>query len=106
MVAQATAAAAAAAERQEQREADKQSKSQLVVVELAKRRTPEQIRRLRKGRGKLVDDIDEVVSELIEAGTIKANAQPVVIVIREAMAPPFPFAAGPPALDDNDDDDD
>ncbi len=101
-----TTTAAAAAERQEQREADKQGKSQLVVVELAKRRTVEQIRRLRKGRGKLVDDIDEVVAELVEAGTIKANAQPVVIVVREAMPAPFPFNMGPPPPDDDAEDDD
>jgi hypothetical protein len=93
-----------AAEQRDQRQDDKQ-KPQLVVVELAKRRTPEQIRRLREGRGKLVRDIDEVVEELASSGTIKANAQPVVIVVRE-LAPPFPWPFEPPELDVDDDDDD
>lgn len=94
MAAQATTAA-------ESREHEKHAKPQLVVVELAKRRTPEQIKRLRKGRGKLLSDIDEVVGELLEAGTIKANTQPVVIIVREAQALPWPFSA-----DDSDDEED
>jgi uncharacterized protein DUF6200 len=71
----------------EQTELDKQAKSQLVVVELTGRRTPKQIKRLRKGRGKLLLDIDEVVRELTDAGTIKAGAPPVVIVVRETTSP-------------------
>ena len=75
-------------------------KPRLVVVELAKRRTPDQIRRLRKGRGKLVGDIESVIDELVAAGTIDEGAQPVVIVVREAgMMPLF-------NLDDEEDDED
>lgn len=76
-----------AKEEREQHETGKQSKSQLVVVELARRRSPEQVRRLRKGRGRLVTDIDDAVAELVKAGTIKAETQPVVIVVREATLP-------------------
>lgn len=72
---------------------DKHAKTPLVVVELAKRRTSDQIKRLRKGRGKLAADIDEVVGELIAAGTVKANAQPVVIVVKEATSLPWPLSA-------------
>ena len=78
----------------------KKSSGSLVVVELAKRRSPEQVRRLRKGRGKLVSDIDEVVNELVEAGTIKADTPPVVIVVRESSASLLWSA-----LDDDDDED-
>jgi hypothetical protein len=75
-------------------------KPNLVVVELAKRRTPDQVRRLRKGRGKLVGDIDAALAELVSSGTISADAQPVVVVVREAvLAPLFD-------LDDEDDEDD
>lgn len=84
----------------EHREQEKQAKSQLIIVELAKRRTPKQIKRLRKGRGKLVGDIDEVLTELQSAGTIKASSQPVVIVVREATPLPWPLSAA----DDDDDD--
>lgn len=94
------------ASQQSAREDDKQAtetqseKPRLVVVELAKRRTTEQIRRLRKGRGKLVADIEGALEELVSSGTISDAAQPVVIVVREAMLMPFLD------LDDGDDDED
>jgi hypothetical protein len=34
-----------------------------------------------------VHDIDDVVEELVQSGTIKADAQPVVIVVRELATP-------------------
>ena len=88
-------------ERAETRNAEKKAKP-LVVVELARRRDPEQIRRLRKGRGKLVHDIEDAVEELVQSGTIKADAQPVVIVVREVPPTPLLWAG----YDDDDDDDD
>jgi uncharacterized protein DUF6200 len=78
----------------------------LVVVELAKRRSPEQIRRLRKGRGKLMTDIDDVVADLTQDGTIKADAQPVVIIVREAVPLPLPWPLNAADFDTDDDDDD
>ena len=84
----------------------KKSSGSLVVVELAKRRGPEQVRRLRKGRGKLVSDIDEVVNELVEAGTIKADTPPVVIVVRESSASLLWSALDDDEDDDEDDEDD
>jgi hypothetical protein len=64
---------------------DKASGSQLLVVDLGKRQSPKQLKRLRKGRGKLVGRIDQIVNDLVEAGTVKAGAQPIVIVVRERM---------------------
>ena len=92
-----------AAEQREQREQRDPARPQLVLVELGKRQTPKRIRRLRKGRGKLLQRIDGIVDELFQAGTIKANSQPVVIVVREKPRLPvaWPFAAA----DDDDDDD-
>lgn len=78
------------------------AKSQLVVVDLGKRQSRKQVRRLRKGRGKLVRRIDQIVAELVETGTVKADAQPVVIVVREETPLPWPF--GSAANDDDDDD--
>jgi hypothetical protein len=69
----------------EQRGSDRASKSQLLVVDLGKRQSPKQVKRLRKGRGKLVGRIDQIVADLVEAGTVKAGAQPIVIVVRERM---------------------
>ena len=89
-----------AKEEHETRETEKHGKSQLVVVELARRRSPDQVRRLRRGHGKLVSDIEDAVDELVKSGTIKAQAQPVVIVVREAALPVLW------ALDYDDDEDD
>ncbi len=83
-------------------DAEKVGGPQLVVVELARRRSPDQIKRLRKGRGRLVDDIDDTLVELVKSGTISADAQPVVIVVRETMASSLLWPLG---LDENDDDD-
>ena len=79
----------------------KRTSGSLVVVELARRRSPELVRRLRKGRGKLVSDIDEVVDELVDTRTIKADTPPVVIVVRESDA-----ALLWSALEDDEDEDD
>ena len=90
-------------EEREHRETEKQNKLPLVVVELSRRRSPEQVRRLRKGRGKLVSDIDDVVEELVKSGTIKSGTQPVVVVVREAA---LPFLWNFDYEDDEEDDED
>jgi hypothetical protein len=89
-------------EQAQPRETTEPAKSQLVVVDLGKRQSRKQVKRLRKGRGKLVRRIDQIVAELVEAGTVKADAQPVVIVVREETPLPWPF--GSVANDDDDDD--
>jgi hypothetical protein len=94
-----------ATEEREQRKPEKHSKSRLVMVELARRRSPEQVRRLRRGRGKLVADIEDAVEELVKSGTIKADAEPVVIVVREA-ALPLLWALDYDEDEDEDDEDD
>jgi Family of unknown function (DUF6200) len=89
-------------DRADTRSTEKKGKPPLVVVELARRRSPDQIRRLRKGRGKLVHDIEDAVEELIQSNTIKSDAQPVVIVVREVSPAPLLWAG----YDDDDDSDD
>jgi len=54
----------------------------LLVVDLGKHGR-KQIKRLRRGEGKLVDEVQQCVHELRSAGTIAESAQPVVIVVRE-----------------------
>ena len=97
------ATAAEHGEHHAQREHEATKKSALVLVDLS--------RRLRKGRGSLVPRIDKIVEELVESGTVKADAQPVVIIVRETMALPWPFVNldyeyDEDADDDDDDDDD
>lgn len=53
-----------------------------VVLDLGKK-SRKQVRRLRKGKGKLMDKINEVVEELRADGNIAASAQPVIIVVRQ-----------------------
>jgi Family of unknown function (DUF6200) len=85
---------------------EKLSKPQLVLVELGKLHSPKQIKRLRKGRGKLMKRIHSIVEELTEAGTVSAKAQPVVIIVREQAPLPWPFGAMPTDRYEDDDDDD
>jgi hypothetical protein len=98
--------AAEQSEHHAQREHEATGKPQLVLVDLSRRQTPKQVRRLRKGRGALVTRIDEIVEELVRSGTVKAEAQPVVIVVREKVAMPWPFANFDYDDDDEDDEDD
>jgi len=91
-------AATSTAEQRESKEQEKTSKSQIVIVDLDEPQSAQQVKRLRKGRGKLVTRVERIVSELVEAGTVKSSAQPVVIVVRELPSMPWSF-------DDDDDDD-
>jgi len=90
--------AATATSTTEPKEQDKGSKSQIVVVDLDEAQPSRLVSRLRKGRGKLLTKVERIVSDLVEAGTIKSTAQPVVLVVREVQSP---WSFG----DDDDDDD-
>jgi Family of unknown function (DUF6200) len=100
------ATAAEHGEHHAQREHEAAKKTQLVLVDLSRRQTPKQISRLRKGRGSLIPRIDKIVEELVESGTVKAEAQPVVIIVRETMALPWPFVNLDFENHEDDDDDD
>jgi len=76
------AAAPSAAEQRETRETEKAGKS-LVIVDLGEAQSATEVKRLRRGKGKLFQHVERIVSDLVEAGTVKANAQPVVIVVKE-----------------------
>jgi uncharacterized protein DUF6200 len=69
------------------REHEKAGKSQIVVVELGETQSSRDVKRLRKGQGKLFTHVERIVNDLVEAGTVKASAQPVVIVVREIPSP-------------------
>jgi hypothetical protein len=51
---------------------------------------------LRKGKGSLYKNVEQIVKDLTEEGTIKSGAQPVVIIVQEIPSPPW-------AMDDDDD---
>jgi len=53
-----------------------------VIVDLGKK-SRKQIRRAREGTGKLIDEINVTLEELRAQGTIKPDAQAVVIIVRQ-----------------------
>jgi len=57
--------------------------SSFVVVDLGKKQKRKSIKQLRKGTGKLTGQINELLEEMREQGTLAPGAQPVVIVVRE-----------------------
>jgi hypothetical protein len=78
-------------ESREHRQADKSDKAQLVVVDFGKRQTRKQIKRLRRGEGKLLTRVEGIVNDLVAAGNVKSTAQPVVIIVREKERWPFGY---------------
>ena len=84
----------------EQREQKEANKLPTVVVDFDEPQSSVLVKRLRKGKGKLMTRVERIVSELVANGTVKSTAQPVVIVLREI---PSPFWL---ADEDDDDDDD
>jgi hypothetical protein len=80
--------AAAAEARQSEAKADKSS---MVIVELDEPQSSVAVKRLRKGKGSLYKSIEQVVKDLTDDGSIKASAQPVVIIVQEIPAPPWAF---------------
>ena len=67
--------------------------SQMVVVDLESMQPSHLVKKLRKGEGKLLQKVERIVADLVKEGTVSANAQPVVIVVREVPSMPF-FGGG------------
>lgn len=61
---------------------DTPERSAPVVLDLGKQRR-KQIKQLRRGEGRLLDDINGAIEELRTVGTLGASTQPVVIIVRE-----------------------
>jgi hypothetical protein len=53
-----------------------------VVGDIGKKRR-KQIKRLRQGHGKLMDEISQLVHELRVAGSISSTTQPLVVVVQQ-----------------------
>ena len=60
----------------------KKSKSAPIIADMG-RRSRKQIRDLKNGYGKLMDEIDDCVEELVAAGTVDKSAQTVVVLVTE-----------------------
>jgi Family of unknown function (DUF6200) len=75
----------------EEPQADRADRSPVLVIDIGKRQSSKQVKRLRKGEGKLMTRIEDIIGELIEAGSLKPGVQPVVIVVREKTPIIWPF---------------
>jgi hypothetical protein len=53
-----------------------------IVLDLGKQRR-KRVKELRRGAGRLMDEINASIEELRTAGALSADAQPVVVVVRE-----------------------
>jgi hypothetical protein len=53
-----------------------------IVIDLGKQRR-KRTKDLRRGRGRLMDEVNLCLEELKTAGTISGSAQPVIVVVRE-----------------------
>jgi hypothetical protein len=58
-----------------------------VIVDLGKK-SRKAIKRLRKGTGKLMDEVNACIEELRESGAIDGAAQPVIVVVKEKASMP------------------
>jgi hypothetical protein len=85
------AAPAAEARTSEKTSASASASSSMVIVELDEPQSSVAVKRLRKGKGSLYKSVEQVVKDLTDEGTIKAGAQPVVIIVQEIPAPPWAF---------------
>lgn len=63
-------------------EAGKGAAAAPIVIDLGRHRR-KQVKRLRRGTGKLMDEVFHSLQELKTAGKVSDNAQPVVVVVRE-----------------------
>ena len=53
-----------------------------IIIDLGKRKKND-VKELRNGTGKLVDEVKGCIDELVEGGACSADAQPIVLIIRE-----------------------
>ena len=105
------------AEKTSEERKEERKRSDIIVVDLGKK-SGKNVRRLRKGRGPLLDHVEDCLEELREAGAISAAVQPVVVIVERRLSSGdlMPFFV-PPGLssmipfvgreeDDDEDDDD
>jgi hypothetical protein len=64
-------------------EAEDEEGEQVLVVDVEKRQSRKKVKKLRQGRGPLMDKVYDVLDELRAGGVIEDQVQPVVFVVRE-----------------------
>ena len=51
-----------------------------VIIDLGKKKK-KAVKLLKKGQGRLMDDVRDAIDELSSAGTVSKDAQPIIIVV-------------------------
>lgn len=59
-----------------------------VIIDLG-RHSKKRVKKLRKGAGRLMTDVEAAIDELRERGVVAEGAQPVVVLVREQEDPPL-----------------
>ncbi len=72
-------------EKAEKADKNSQGPASAVVIDLGTRAT-KQVDRLRKGRGKLLDEVQECIDELAANGQVAPGAQPIIVIVSERTA--------------------
>ncbi|MBU0493523.1 MAG: hypothetical protein KKA73_13380 [Chloroflexi bacterium] len=54
----------------------------MIVIDMGKKKRKD-VRRLRKGRGRLMRRLNEAIGDLQQEGVISESSQPIVVVVRE-----------------------
>ena len=72
----------ATSETENETETTTSSMDRVIVLDIGKKKR-KQIKKLCKGGGKLLGEVEEHLEELRAAGAIDAAAQPVIVVVKE-----------------------
>lgn len=61
----------------------KEDDRKLIVVDIAKKQKRKSIRSLRRGKGRLMGKINDLLDEMREQGAVSEQSQPIVVVVRQ-----------------------
>jgi Family of unknown function (DUF6200) len=74
------------------------TKRPIAIVDFGKAQSRQRIKRLRKGRGKLVSRVENIVDELLDSPSVSKTDPPVIVIVMRERAgdsfgafPRFPF---------------
>jgi hypothetical protein len=84
--------------------AEKVEKGITCVIDLGEH-SRKRVRKLRRGEGRLMEKVEDAVASLQENGVLSADAQTVVIVVRQELSLAGLFDRDEEDDDDDDDDD-
>ena len=61
---------------------EQENETPTVIVDLG-RQSKKRVKKLRKGAGRLMTDVEAAIEDLRERGVVAADAQTVVVIVRE-----------------------